>query len=163
MNAYEILIGKKKKDDNAYNNINSNESKSNNINKNNVKFDIKPKNKKLKLIGTLLPNQSSNNKQKKEYKKKNLLGPIKDNKVEYKKGVYDKTNDIINKSINNQLNEYKIKIFEHQQDINSNKLSSQEIGKRRNLIKKYEEKIEKLEKSNYNFDDLDIKLKINEQ
>ena len=104
-----------------------------------------------------------NDKQKKEYKKKNLLGPIKDNKVEYKKGVYDKTNDIINKSINNQLNEYKIKIFEHQQDINSNKLSSQEIGKRRNLIKKYEEKIEKLEKSNYNFDDLDIKLKINEQ
>ena len=85
------------------------------------------------------------------------------NKDEYKKGIYDKTNDIINKSINNQLNEYKIKIFEHQQDINNNKLSSQEIGKRRNLIKKYEEKIEKLKNSNYNFDDLDIKLKINEQ
>ena len=60
MNAYEILIGKKKKDDNAYNNINES-SKPKIKNKTNVNINIKPKNKKLKLISALLPNQSSNN------------------------------------------------------------------------------------------------------
>ena len=45
MNAYEILIGKKKKDDNAYNNINES-SKPKIKNNTNVNINIKLKNKK---------------------------------------------------------------------------------------------------------------------
>ena len=57
-NAYEILMGIKKNDDNAYNKI-PNISKP----KNNVTFKIKPNKRKLKLIGALLPKSSNDNQQ----------------------------------------------------------------------------------------------------
>ena len=56
-NAYEILMGIKKNDDNAYNKI-PNISKSKN-----VTFKIKPNKRKLKLIGALLPKSSNDNQQ----------------------------------------------------------------------------------------------------
>ena len=117
---------------------------------NNINKKTKSKSKKI-LLGSINDDKSKKN--------KNKIGPIKDNKFEYKKGSYDKTKDIINSTIKNKIDEYKSKILQHQHDIDSKKLKSQEEGKRKHLIKEYQDKIEKLNNNNVNFEDLEIKLK----
>ena len=119
----------------------------NNINKKNK---TKSKSKKI-LLGSINDDKSKKN--------KNKLGPIKDNKFQYKKGTYDKTKDIINTTIKNKIDEYNSKILQHQHDIDSKKLTSQEEGKRKHYIKEYQDKIQKLNNNNFNFEDLEIKLK----
>ena len=124
----------------------------NNIDKK-TKTKSKSKSKKI-LLGSINDNKSKKN--------KNKLGPIKDNKFQYKKGTYDKTKDIINTSIKNKIDEFNNRINEHQRDLDSKNLSSQQKGIKEFHIKQYLEKIDKLNNYNsYNIDDLDINFKSN--